>query len=202
VCDDGEGMSRSSVSTEVPDTPPVTIPPLTVTGIREMVQARLEKLHKPRLIKGITACMALIDLLESGGSEVSKVRSELKELKLSVFTNASATTATSTVNAVTQDTQDFLDRPNIGWDAIHKLAKEQNPTAFTATPNAVKDTPPSPSRRGERHRGAGQAAQAGEVHGPVVLVVFCAGDTGGQGQAEEGLSAQPPGGGLHGRQLM
>jgi hypothetical protein len=144
VCDDGEGMSRSSVSTEVPDTPPVTIPPLTVTGIREMVQARLEKLHKPRLIKGITACMALIDLLESGGSEVSKVRSELKELKLSVFTNASATTATSTVNAVTQDTQDFLDRPNIGWDAIHKLAKEQNPTPFTATPNAVKDTPPPP----------------------------------------------------------
>jgi hypothetical protein len=134
--------------------PPV-IPPLTVTSIREMGQTRLEKLHKPRLIEGINACMALINFLESG-SEVSKVRSELKELKLSVFTNASAPTST-TVCAVTQDTQDVLDRPNIGWDA-----KEQNPS--TATPNAVEDPPlPQPrTGRGKQQVKAGQAGQACE----------------------------------------
>jgi hypothetical protein len=145
-------MSRFSVSTD--DTPPpppvtipVTIPPLTVTGMREMGQARLEKLHKPRLIEGITACMALIDLLESGSkvskvTEVSKIRSELKELKLAVFTNASTST---TVCAVTQYTQDVLDRPNIGWDAIHKMAKEQNPAPDTTEAlNAVVDTPLPP----------------------------------------------------------
>jgi hypothetical protein len=41
----------------------VNVPPLTVIGIREMGQARLEKLYKPRLIEAINACMAYIDLL-------------------------------------------------------------------------------------------------------------------------------------------
>jgi hypothetical protein len=68
-------MSWSSVSTNVPDTPPV-IPPLTVTAIREMGQGRLEKLHKPRFIEAIMTCMARIDLLKSGSN--SKVRWELK----------------------------------------------------------------------------------------------------------------------------
>jgi hypothetical protein len=43
----------------------VNVPPLTVIGIREMGQTRLEKLYKPRLIKAINACMAYINLLES-----------------------------------------------------------------------------------------------------------------------------------------
>jgi hypothetical protein len=56
-----------------------------------------------------------------------------------------------------------------------------------------------PSRRGERHRGeqqdqAGQAGQAGEVHSPVVPVTLHPGDTGCNGQDEEGLPRQPFGG--------
>jgi hypothetical protein len=43
----------------------VDVPPLTVIGIREMGQTRLEKLYKPRLIEAINACMAYIDLLKS-----------------------------------------------------------------------------------------------------------------------------------------
>jgi hypothetical protein len=45
------------------------------------------------------------------------------------------------VQVHTQDTQDYLDRPDTGWDAIHKLAAEQNVTpSADAPPNA--DAPP------------------------------------------------------------
>jgi hypothetical protein len=53
-------------------------------------------------------------------AESATVRSEFRALKTAVFANASN-------GIVRQDTQDCLDRPNTGWDAIHKLAAEQNP---------------------------------------------------------------------------
>jgi hypothetical protein len=78
--------------------------------------------------------MAHINLLESNedGND-SKVRSEPRELKTAVYVNA----ANGSVQVYTQDTQDYLDRPDTGWQAIHKLAAEQN-----ATPRAVADVPP------------------------------------------------------------
>jgi hypothetical protein len=106
-------------------------PPPTVAGIREMgddKSAKLMKYHKPRLIEAIVTCMARIDLLET--SDDGNVRSELRRLKASVFAKASASTSNA---VVLQDTQDILDRLNVGWDAINKLAEEQNPTPLTAS---------------------------------------------------------------------
>jgi hypothetical protein len=108
-----------SVSSEV-DLP-------TVTGLREMSQVKLEKHHKAWLIEAVNACMDHIDLLESNedSNEVgndSKVRSELRELKADVYVNAVS------VQVITQDMQDFMDRPDTRWDAIHKLAAEQKAT--------------------------------------------------------------------------
>jgi hypothetical protein len=115
-----------SVSSEV-DSP-------TVTGIREMGQVKLEKRQKAWLVEAVNACMAHIDLLElKDGND--KVRLELRELKKAVFVNA----FNGNVPAYTQDTQDSMDRADTGWDAILKLAAEQNPLA---TPNAVADAPP------------------------------------------------------------
>jgi hypothetical protein len=140
------------------------------------------RMSRPRLIEGITAFMALIDLLESGSevskvTEVSKIRSELKELKLAVFTNASTST---TVCAVTQDTQDVLDRPNIGLDAIHKMAKEQNPAhGTTATLNAVEDTPLPPPYHGQGREGChSHEREEGEAkaHESVLDHIFVARD--------------------------
>jgi hypothetical protein len=88
--------------------------------------AKLQKFHKPRLIEAIVTCMARIDLLET--SDDGNVRSELRKLKADVLANA------STSNAVVT-----LDRPNVGWDAINKLAEEQNPASLTA----VADIPPA-----------------------------------------------------------
>jgi hypothetical protein len=59
------------------------------------------------------------------------VRAELRELKASVFANM------SNAAFVTQDTQNVLDGPNVGWDAIHKLAEEQNPMPLTAPLSAI-----------------------------------------------------------------
>jgi hypothetical protein len=78
---------------------------------------KLNKYHKPRLIEAIVVCMARIDLLEAGNvRSAGNVRAELRDLKASVFANVSNV-------VVTQDTQDVLDRPNVGWDDIHKLAR-------------------------------------------------------------------------------
>jgi hypothetical protein len=115
------------------------------------MSVKLNKYHKPRLIEAIVVCMARIDLLEASDGNVrsdgnANVRAELRELKAAVFANE--------------------DRPNVGWDDIHKLARgaswqdEQNTAPpLTAPLTAVEDTPPCqgrewrPSRRGERHRG-------------------------------------------------
>jgi hypothetical protein len=81
--------------------------------------AKLQKCHKVRLIEAFVTCIARIDLLESREDD-GDVRSELRKLKTAIFANAFN-------GIVTQDTQDCLDRPNTGWDAINKLAAEQNP---------------------------------------------------------------------------
>jgi hypothetical protein len=87
----------------------------------------------------------------------------------------------ASVQVITQDMQDFMDRPDTDWDAIHKLAAEQKMTPKDAPPCRGKRHGKRPSRRGDRHRGerqvqAGQAGQAGEVHGPVVPVAIHPGD--------------------------
>jgi hypothetical protein len=124
------------VSTDAPDTAPITVPPLTMIGIREMGQVKLEKLQKVRLVEAVNACLACIDLFES--REDNDVRSELKELKTAVYANA------SNWSVHTQDTRDYLDRPDTGWEAIHKLAAEQiaTPSAATDAPPVLDDAPP------------------------------------------------------------
>jgi hypothetical protein len=116
--------------------PPINVPPpFNVVGIREMGNdkvPKLQKLHKARLVEAILTCMSRIDLLES--REDNDLRSELKELKTAVYVNAS----NGSVQVHTQDTQDYLDRPDTGWDAIHKLAAEQ-----IASPSAVAGAPPA-----------------------------------------------------------
>jgi hypothetical protein len=90
----------------------------------------------------IVTCMARIDLLESNedGTMVgndSMVR--LKELKAAVYVNAGS------VQVITQDRQDFMDRPDTDWDAIHKLAAEQKATPEDVPPvaaNAMANAPP------------------------------------------------------------
>jgi hypothetical protein len=93
----------------------VTIPPLTIVGIREMGDDKvpeLQKFHKARLVEAVLTCMSRIDLLESkdGTNEDSNVRSELRELKTAVYVNA----ANRSVQVHTQDTQDYLDRSDTG----------------------------------------------------------------------------------------
>jgi hypothetical protein len=128
------------------------------------MSVKLNKYHKPRLIEAIVVCMARIDLLEASDGNVrsdgnANVRAELRELKAAVFASVSNA-------ALTQDTQDVLDRPNVGWDDIHKLAhgaswhEEQNPAPPSPHPSLRSRTPPPcqgrewrPSRRGERQGG-------------------------------------------------
>jgi hypothetical protein len=143
--------SVSDVDATPTAVPPLTPSPLTVEGIREMgddMSVKLNKYHKPRLIEAIVVCMARIDLLEASDSNIrsdgnANVRAELRELKVAVFASVSNA-------ALTQDTQDVLDRPNVGWDDIHKLARgaswheEQNPAPLHTAPlTAVEDTPPA-----------------------------------------------------------
>jgi hypothetical protein len=141
--------------------PPLIPSTLTVEGIREMgddKSVKLLKYHKPKLIEAIVVCMARIDLLEASVGNVrsdGNVRAELRELKAAVFANVPKA-------VVTQDTQDVLDRPNIGWDANHKLAKEQNPTPLTAPLTgpltAVEDTPLPRPRTGRIPLPSGRTA--------------------------------------------
>jgi hypothetical protein len=90
-----------------------------VVGIREMGQAKLEKLQKARLVEAINACMAHINLLESD-------KPPADDFKL-IFVNADD----GNTPAYTQDTQDYMDRADTGWDAILKLAAEQTLNAVT-----------------------------------------------------------------------
>jgi hypothetical protein len=104
---------------------------------------KLLKYHKPRLMEAIVVCMSRIDLLEASDGNIrsnANVRAELRELKAGVFTNV------SNASVVTQDTQDVLDRPNVGWDAIHQLAEEQNLMPLTAPLTAVEETPPATAK--------------------------------------------------------
>jgi hypothetical protein len=52
----------------------------------------------------------------------------------------------ASVQVITQDMQDFMDRPDTDWDAIHKLAAEQKVTPKDAPPpvaaNATANAPP------------------------------------------------------------
>jgi hypothetical protein len=155
-CDEYDGGNKGhdlSMPPSVGSVSDVDVPPLTVIGIREMGQAKLEKLHKPRFVEAIIACMAYIDLLKSdrtpaAADDNSKLRSELRELKKAVFVNE------ADGDAYTQDTQDVLDGSNVGWDAINKLAEEQNPAPLTT----VADTPLPRPRTGRTPLQSGRTA--------------------------------------------
>jgi hypothetical protein len=140
------------------DSPPPSS--LTIAGIREMGDnkdkaVKLQKFHKPRLIEAIVTCMGRIDLLEK--LEDGYVRLELRKRKAAVFANATSTSNT----VVTQDTQDCLDRPNIGWDAINKLAEEQNPASLTAVADTPSATAMVPPRRAAPGRATSQSWPSG-----------------------------------------
>jgi hypothetical protein len=69
-----------SVGSET-DTPPVTVPPLTIVGIRQMGDnkvLKLQKFHKARLVEAILTCMSRIDLfkLKDGTNDDSGRSSE------------------------------------------------------------------------------------------------------------------------------
>jgi hypothetical protein len=126
-----------SVSTDAPVPPPLTLTPLTVVSIRVMGQVKLEKLQKARLVEAVNAYRAHINLLEDkapANNDDSKLRSELRELKKSVFVDAAGASANAH-GSVPDDTQDYLDRSDIGFDAILKLSAEQKRTPVaSATP--------------------------------------------------------------------
>jgi hypothetical protein len=118
---------------------------ITVIDILPYMAVKLNKYHKPRLIEAIVVYMARIDLLKAYNVRSDgNVRAELRELKAAVFANVSN-------RVITQDTQDILDRPNVGWDDIHKLApgaswhEEQNPAPPT-TPQPQPHAQQTPSQ--------------------------------------------------------
>jgi hypothetical protein len=106
------------------------------------------------LVEAVNACIAHISLLEdkAPANDDSKLRSELRELKKAVFVDAAGASANAH-GSVPDDTQDYLDRSDIGFDAILKLAAEQNGTPVaSATPvssNADATPPPVATSVGE-----------------------------------------------------
>jgi hypothetical protein len=114
-----------------------------------MGQVKLQKRQKAWLVEAVNACLAHIDLLEDNTND-SKVRSELRELKKAVFVDPA-----NAHRSVPADTQDYLDRSDTGWDAILKLAAEQNspPVTSNMTPNADATPPPVATSIGENDTG-------------------------------------------------
>jgi hypothetical protein len=139
----------NSVSTNTPD------PPLTVANVREMGQANLQKLQKVQLLGVVNTCMSHIALLElekdkAPTDDSDELRTELRELKKAVFI-VNLTTGANAHGGVpvglTQGYWDTGDRSDIGWDAIHKLAAEQNgtPVASNGVVNAVANADATPA---------------------------------------------------------
>jgi hypothetical protein len=112
------------------------------------------------------AIWSLLRDLDAATNESATVRSEFRALKTAVFANASN-------GIVTQGTQDCLDRPNTGWDAIHKLAAEQNPP--TAPPSAAAGTGDGGNGNGSGSNGSGRDDDEEEVLNALLFT---------QGQAE------------------
>jgi hypothetical protein len=128
----------NSVSSDAPDTPP-----LTVIGIKEMGQDKLQKLQKVKLLEVVQTCMAHITLLESEKhkaptADSDVLRTELRELKEAVFFDSTGANAHGVVPVgLTQGYWDTGDRSDIRWGAIHKLAAEQNGTPVASNADAT-----------------------------------------------------------------
>jgi hypothetical protein len=154
----------NSVSSDAPDTPPVT-----VVGIREMVVSdKLQKLQKVRLLELVQVCIAHITLLESekdkapaNVSDVSDVlKTELRKLKVAVFVNSTGANAHEIVPVgLTQGYWDTGDRSDISWEAIHKLAAEPNGTPVARNEDATP-WPPTQTRPPSRPPSGGTTPQS------------------------------------------
>jgi hypothetical protein len=121
---------------------------LTLDNVREMSTAKSSSLKKEQLVKLVNSFIAHIDRLESDLEknkapidDDSELRTELRELKKAVFI-VDATGANFYGDVPVGLTQEYWDTGNrsaIGWDAIHKLAAQQNvtPEASNDVANAV-----------------------------------------------------------------
>jgi hypothetical protein len=110
---------------------------LTLDKVRVMSTAKRGNLKKDQLVKLAINFIAHIDRLESDLDKYKMVFRELRELKKAVFVDATGANAHGDVPAgLTQKYWDTGDRSDIRWDAIHKLAAEQNGSPV-ATNNIV-----------------------------------------------------------------
>jgi hypothetical protein len=116
----------------------------TLDSVREMSTAKRSSLKKEQLVKLVNSFIAHIDRLELdleknkapiNVNDDSELSTELRRLKEAVFLDATGANAHGDVPVgLTQEYWDTGNRLVIGWDAIHKLATEQN-----GTPEASND---------------------------------------------------------------
>jgi hypothetical protein len=103
------------------------------------------------LLEVVNSCMSHITLLDLEKDKApinnnsQELRTELRELKKAVFIVEVTTGANAHSDVPVGLTQGYWDtgnRSDIGWDAIHKLAAEQNgtPVASNSVVNAVAIT--------------------------------------------------------------
>jgi hypothetical protein len=97
----------------------------TLDEVRVMSTAKRSNLKKDQLVKLAINFIAHIDRLESDLDKYKMAFRELKELKKAVFVNATSASGDVPVG-LTQEYWDTGDRSDIRWNAIHKLAAEQN----------------------------------------------------------------------------
>jgi hypothetical protein len=99
----------------------------TLDKVRVMSTAKRGNLKKDQLVKLAINFIAHIDRLESDLDKYKLVFRELRELKKAVFVDVTGANAHGDVPVgLTQEYWDTGDRSDIRWDAIHKLAAEQN----------------------------------------------------------------------------
>jgi hypothetical protein len=99
----------------------------TLDKVRVMSTAKRGDLKKDQMVKLVINFIAHIDHLESDLDKYKMAFRELRELKKAVFVDATGANAHGDVPVgLTQEYWDTGDRSDIRWDAIHKLAAEQN----------------------------------------------------------------------------
>jgi hypothetical protein len=122
IVDRENAMARTSVGS-VTDEDNV----LTLDEVRVMSTAKRGNLKKDQLVKLAINFIPHIDRLESDLDKYKMTFRELRELKKAVFVDTTGANAHGNVPvSLTQEYWDTGDRSDIRWDAIHKLAAEQN----------------------------------------------------------------------------
>jgi hypothetical protein len=99
----------------------------TLDEVRMMSTAKRGNLKKDQLVKLAINFIAHIDRLQSDLDKYKIAFRELRELKKAVFVDGTGANAHGDVPVgLTQEYWDTGDRLDIRWDAIHKLAAEQD----------------------------------------------------------------------------